>query len=66
MVTHCRDTTAGLYLSTIDFADIASDWTEQRAVWGKGERGALEQVADVEQVLPFPLLGFACDNGAEF
>jgi hypothetical protein len=66
MVAHCGDTTAGTYVSTLDLVDIATGWTEQRAVWGKGERGVLEQVADVEQVLPFPLLGFDCDNGSEF
>jgi hypothetical protein len=65
-VAHCGDTIAGMYVSTIDFVDIATGWTEQRAVWGKGERGVLEQIADVEQVLPFPLLGFDCDNGSEF
>ena len=65
-VAHCGDTMAGIYVSTIDFVDIATGWTEQRAVWGKGERGVLEQIADVERVLPFPLLGFDCDNGSEF
>jgi hypothetical protein len=35
-------------------------------VWGKGERSVLEQIADVESSLPFPLLGFDCDNGSEF
>jgi hypothetical protein len=66
MVAHCGDTTAGIYISTIDFVDIATGWTEQRAVWGKGERGVLKQIADVESSLPFPLLGFDCDNGSEF
>ena len=33
---------------------------------GKGETGVLEQVKDVEHFLPFPLLGFDCDNGSEF
>jgi hypothetical protein len=33
---------------------------------GKGGRGVLEQIADVESSLPFPLLGFDCDNGSEF
>lgn len=65
-VAHCGDTTAGMYINTIDFVDIATSWTEQRAVWGKGERGVLEQIKDVEQSLPFPLLGFDCDNGSEF
>ncbi|HEY3278693.1 MAG TPA: ISNCY family transposase [Syntrophorhabdaceae bacterium] len=65
-VAHCGETTAGIYVNTIDFVDIATGWTEQRAVWGKGERGVLEQIKDVEQFLPFPLLGFDCDNGSEF
>jgi hypothetical protein len=66
MVAHCGDTTAGTYVSTLDLVDIATGWTEQRAVWGKGERGVLEQITDVEASLPFPLLGFDCDNGSEF
>jgi hypothetical protein len=66
MVAHCGETTAGMYISTLDLVDIATGWTEQRAVWGKGERGVLEQIADVESSLPFPLLGFDCDNGSEF
>ena len=65
-VAHCGDTTAGMYVSTLDFVDIATGWTEQRAVWGKGERAVLEQIADMESSLPFPLLGFDCDNGSEF
>jgi hypothetical protein len=66
MVAHCGDTTEGMYISTLDLVDIATGWTEQRAVWGKGERGVLEQIADVESSLPFPVLGFDCDNGSEF
>ena len=66
MVAHCGETTAGMYASTLDLVDIATGWTEQRAVWGKGERGVLEQISDVERSLPFPLLGFDCDNGSEF
>jgi hypothetical protein len=65
-VAHCGDTTAGMYVNTVNFVDIATCWTEQRAVWGKGEQGVLEQVNDVEQTLPFPLRGFDCDNGNEF
>ena len=65
-VAHCGDSTAGVYVNTIDFVDIATGWTEQRAVWGKGETGVLEQIKNIESVLPFPLLGFDCDNGGEF
>lgn len=65
-VAHCGDSIAGMYTNTIDFVDIATGWTEQRAVWGKGEEGVLAQISDVEASLPFPLLGFDSDNGSEF
>ena len=65
-VAHCGDSTAGMYANTVDFVDIATGWTEQRAVWGKGETGVLEQIKDIEKTLPFPILGFDCDNGGEF
>jgi len=65
-VAHCGDTVEGIYVNTVDFVDIATGWTEQRAVWGKGEAGVLEQIKDVQGMLPFPLLGFDCDNGGEF
>lgn len=65
-VAHCGESTAGTYVNTINFVDIATGWTEQRAVWGKGETGVLEQIKTVEKNLPFLLLGFDCDNGSEF
>lgn len=65
-VAHCGDTVAGMFIYTVNFVDIATGWTEQRAVWGKGEAGVLEQIKDVEGSLFFPLLGFDCDNGGEF
>jgi hypothetical protein len=65
-VAHCGESLSGLFAYTIDFVDIATGWTEQRAIWGKGETGVLEQIKDIEQSLPFPLLGFDCDNGSEF
>ena len=65
-VAHCWDTTEGLYANTVDTVDIATGWTEQRAVWGKGSSGVMEQIKDIEKSLPFPLLGFDSDNGSEF
>jgi hypothetical protein len=55
-----------MFAYTIDCVDIATGWTEQRAIWGKGESGVLVQIKDIEKSLPFPLLGFDCDNGSEF
>src|SRR3989338_7808763 len=65
-VAHCGDSLSGMFAYTVDFVDIATGWTEQRAVWGKGETGVLEQIKNIEEILPFPLLGFDCDNGREF
>ena len=65
-VAHCGESTSGIYVNTINFVDIATGWTEQRAVWGKGETGVLEQIKNIEKILPFPILGFDCDNGGEF
>jgi len=65
-VAHCGESTSGMYVNTINFVDIATGWTEQRAVWGKGETGVLEQIKNIEKTLPFPMLGFDCDNGGEF
>jgi hypothetical protein len=65
-VAHCGSTVAGMFAYTIDCVDIATGWSEQRAVWGKGETGVVEQIRHIEQSLPFPLLGFDSDNGSEF
>ena len=65
-VAHCGDSLSGMFTYTIDCVDIATGWTEQRAVWGKGETDTLEQIKQIEKALPFPLLGFDCDNGGEF
>ena len=65
-VAHCGESLLGDFAYTLDFVDIATGWTEQRAVWGKGEVGVVKQIRDMESSLPFNLLGFDCDNGAEF
>ena len=66
MVAHCGDSTEGMFANTVNLTDIATGWTEQRAVWGKGETGVVEQIKHVETILPFPILGFDSDNGSEF
>ena len=65
-VAHCGTTTEGMYALSIDLVDIATAWTEQRAVWGKGEIGVLKQLDDIEKSFPVDFLGFDADNGSEF
>ncbi len=65
-VAHCGTTVAGEYTNTVNMVDIATGWTIQRAVWGKGEANTLKAIREIELKLPFKLKGFDCDNGKEF
>jgi hypothetical protein len=65
-VAHCGTSVEGTFIFTLDTVDIATSWTEQRAIWGKGAKSTLEQIKDIETTLPFKLLGFDSDNGTEF
>jgi hypothetical protein len=65
-VAHCGESLSGMFVYSLVCVDIATGWCEQRALWGKGESGVLAQIKDIEKTLPFPLLGFDCDNGSEF
>lgn len=65
-VAHCGSSMAGMYVFSLDMVDIATGWTFQRALWGKGEKGVLEAMKDIESIIPFRILGFDSDNGSEF
>ena len=65
-VAHCGESLAGSFIWSLVYTDMATTWTEGRAVWNKGWEGVLEQTKDVERSLPFPLLGFDFDNGGEW
>jgi len=65
-VAHCGDTVAGQFIYSLDMVDISTGWSEQSAIWGKGERNTLEQFKVIESRLPFPILGIDPDNGGEF
>lgn len=65
-VALCGTSLSGAFTYIVDAVDIKTAWTEQRAVWCKGEAAVLEQIRDIEKSIPFPLLGFDSDNGNEF
>lgn len=65
-VAHCGGSMAGEFVFTLDCVDIATGWSEQRAIWNKGAAGVVRQMISIERALPFPLLGFDADNGSEF
>ena len=65
-VSHGGGSSSGAFLWSLTLTDFHSGWTELAALWGNsgGEvRAGLERI---EKRLPFPMLGFDCDNGSEF
>ena len=65
-VAHCGTSLSGDFVWSLTLTDIFSTWTENRAIWGKGSKDVVDQIKDIENKLPFELLGFDCDNGSEF
>lgn len=65
-VAHCGGSLAGSFIWSLTYTDILSGWTEGGAVWNKGAAGVLAATRQVEERLPFALLGFDSDNGGEF
>jgi hypothetical protein len=64
-VAHCGGSTAGEFVYTVTMVDIATIWTETRAVFGKGSTNIVNAIEDIELRLPFPILGYDSDNGTE-
>ena len=65
-VAHCGSSLAGSFIWSLTYTDIASTWTNGRAVWNRGAAGVLEQTRQVEECLPFAVLGMDFDNGGEW
>lgn len=65
-VAHCGETLAGTFIYSLNLADVATSWSEQVAIMGKGERAAVAGIEAAQDRLPFPLLGLDSDNGSEF
>ena len=66
LVGHDGGVGAGEYCQTLDFTDIATIWTETRAVRNKAQARVFEALQKVRKDLPFGLLGLDSDNGSEF
>lgn len=66
MVAHCGTSLMGDFVWSLTLTDVYSGWTENRAVWNKGAQGVVTQIQNIEENLPFSILGFDCDNGSEF
>jgi hypothetical protein len=66
LVAHCGQTVEGTYLNTLTATDLATGWTECRALPNKTQAAVSQAIEAMRHDLPFPLLGLDSDNGSEF
>lgn len=66
LVAHCGSSGAGFFCQTLTLTDVATGWTEPRALKNKARVWVTDGIDDVLAMLPFRLLGLDSDNGTEF
>lgn len=65
-VAHCGGSMAESFVWSLTATDIFSGWTEVRPSWNRGKHSVCEAFAEIEEALPFGILGVDTDNGGEF
>lgn len=65
-VAHNGGDPSGTFVYSLDMVEICSGWSEQYAIYGKGEIETQAAVSDIRQGLPFELFGLDSDSGGEF
>ena len=66
LVGHEGGNPAGDFCHTLTVTDIATGWTENRAIRNKAQRWVLAALTEIVAGFPFPILGIDSDNGSEF
>jgi hypothetical protein len=66
LVGHDGGSPAGDFCQTLDVTDVATAWTETRAVKNKAQVWVFAALQDIVATLPFPVRGIDSDNGSEF
>lgn len=66
LVSHEGGNPRGEFCQTLTVTDIATGWTETRAVRNKAQKWVFAALKQLRAALPFPLQGIDSDNGAEF
>jgi len=65
-VALCGGSVAGDFVWMVDAVDYVTAWVSVRAIWNRGQESTLQALQNMEQTLPFALLGLDSDNGGEF
>ncbi len=66
LVQHDGGNASGFFACTLSMTDVATGWTELRAVLTKAQLHVFTALKYLRAALPFLLLGIDSDNGAEF
>ena len=66
LVGHEGGNAVGEHCYTLTVTDIATGWTENRAVQNKAQKWVVAALEEIAKIMPFPLLGVDSDNGSEF
>jgi hypothetical protein len=66
LVHHCGESSSGEYVCTLQIIDVATGWSERRAVLGRSQRVMAHAFRRILAHLPFPILQIHPDNGGEF
>lgn len=66
LVAHCGGSAEGQFCYTLTAVDIPTGWTECLAVKNRTQEAVFDQIVQLRERLPFPLLGLDSDNGSEF
>lgn len=66
LVAHDGGNAAGDHAYTLTVTDIATGWTENRAIRNKAYKWVEHAMIDIIDSFPFPIVGIDSDNGSEF
>ena len=66
LVGHDGGNSSGDFGFTLDATDVATGWTEPKAIKNKASKWVFEALCAIKMRLPFKLLGIDSDNGSEF
>jgi hypothetical protein len=66
LVAHEGGNPRGDFCQSLSATDVATGWTELRALKNKAHIWVFQALEDVKQSLPFPMLGINSDCGGEF
>ena len=66
LVAHCGGDLSGEFTYTLDVTDVATGWTETKAVKNKAQVWVFNALEKITDRLPFKVRGIDSDNGTEF